>query len=115
MKVKADFITNSSSTAFYILNKTNEVKTLVDFVKENPELIEDFIREYGWYKNDSTYTQENLLKSAEENNCKFDAKRSTEVIFGDEDGTLIGHVFDYILRYGGESKSFKWRFKEYLR
>jgi hypothetical protein len=38
MKARFDFVTNSSSTAYMITNKTNHKKTLVDFVKENPEL-----------------------------------------------------------------------------
>ena len=36
-------------------------------------------------------------------------------IFGDEDGTVIGRIFDYILRDGGESKNFKWSFYGYNR
>jgi hypothetical protein len=38
-----------------------------------------------------------------------------EYIFGDEDGTLIGRIFDYILRDGGESENFKWIFYRYYR
>jgi hypothetical protein len=37
------------------------------------------------------------------------------ISFGDEDGDLLGKVYDYILREGGESKSFKWKFDEYNR
>lgn len=29
--------------------------------------------------------------------------------------TVIGHVFDYILRDGGSSSSFRWRYHESLR
>ena len=45
----------------------------------------------------------------------FKPREEKECIFGDEQETVIGKIFDYILRDGGESKSFKWRFKEYLR
>jgi len=113
MKIKDDFVTNSSSTAFIIYNNSNKELDLVDFVKENPELIEMFKKEYD-YLNDPKFTQEKLIESAKRENqtLKPDANYC---VFGDEDGTLIGHVFDYILRDGGSSKNFTWRFCEYLR
>jgi hypothetical protein len=120
VKVREDFVTNSSSTAYIITNTSDKKKTLVDFVKENPHLIEDFKNEYlnpRWYdeKYRSEYTQENLIKSAKENNLDFKPGEKLYCVFGDEDGTLIGRVFDYILRDGGSSHSFTWRFEEMLR
>jgi len=115
MKIKADFVTNSSSTAFIITNITNDTKDLVTFVKENPQLIKEFKREFHWYKIDPQYTQEKLIESAKQNNMKFKPKNKKYCVFGDEQGTLVGKVFDYMLRNGGTSKSFTWRFNEYLR
>ncbi len=111
MKLRTDLVTNSSSTSYTITNKTDKDKTLVDFVEENPELIEAFVERYSWHKDEPRFTQEQLIKSAESNNIKFPKYSSRTCEFGDENGTTIGHVFDYILRSGGESESFIWEFK----
>lgn len=115
MKMKKGFISNSSSSSFIIKNLTNEERSIVDFVKENPDLIEDFKNYYDWYKNDERFTQENLIDSATKNNIIFEPNEVKECIFGDEDGSLIGHVFDYQLRDGGRSESFSWYLHEMLR
>jgi hypothetical protein len=113
-KYRLGFVTNSSSTSFIIVNKSKGTLTLVDFVKENPHLIEDYKKQYDWYAKDPKFTQEKLIESAHANNETY-APGSTTVTFGDEDGTLIGQVFDYILRDGGSSKNFEWSFLEYNR
>lgn len=118
MRVRTGFVSNSSSTAFIITNKTKGVLSLVDFVRENPQLIEEFVKEYDWHKPEDGYNQEALLRSAEVDVSDHDrrlAPGDNYRIFGDESQTRIGEVFDYILRDGGESKSFAWRFEEYLR
>jgi len=115
MKIRKGFVSNSSSTSFIITNTSDEQKDLVDFVKENPELIKMFKKEFDWYREDSRYTQKTLIESARTNNIIFPANSKSTCIFGDESGTIVGHVFDYILRSGGHSENFKWKFKEYQR
>lgn len=111
MKTRLGFVSNSSSTSFIIYNNTNEDKSIADFALENLALAKQFNEDY--YEDVSV---EELLFSAEndyseeilkpgENNC----------VFGDEQGTTLGRVYDYILREGGSSKSFSWRFNEYCR
>lgn len=118
-KIRYGFVTNSSSTSFIIVNKTKYKKTLVDFVEENPQLIEQYVREYGGggrYGDDdaSNYNQERLLESARLENEDLHPGNNY-VIFGDEQGTYIGAIFDYILRDGGDSESFSWSFDQYHR
>jgi len=110
MKTRTGFVSNSSSTSFIITNKTDKDLTLVKFVKENIHLLDKWNKEYSY--DDSL---KELLLSAKENNFTFKAKSSEAYTFGDEDGTLIGRIFDYILREGGSSESFTWNFSEYYR
>ena len=118
MKIRTGFVSNSSSTAFIITNMSDSVKTIVDFVNETPWLIENFVEEYGQCE---CCSQGHLLVSAEEVLLTRPEERTWEpgeskyTIFGDEDGTLIGSVYDYILRDGGNSESFIWRYEEALR
>lgn len=110
MKSRDGFVSNSSSTSFIITNKKNKPLDLIDFVRENPQLIEQYNREY-----DQKIEFKDVLQSAKENNIKWWLKERKVCVFGDEQDTLIGRIFDYILRDGGSSKSFIWRYHEPCR
>lgn len=110
MKMRNGFVSNSSSTSFLIINKSDTKRTLVGFVVENPQLIEKYNKEYRY-----DISQYQLLFSASKNDIEWDPKEEKVVMFGDSDGTLIGRVFDYILRDGGDSENFYWEFNEYHR
>ena len=112
MKSRMGFVSNSSSTSFYITNHSKETKTLVDFVDENRQLADIFNDAYS-----DTITWVDLIYSApqERPDERWAPGEKKRITFGDESGTVIGRVFDYILREGGSSKSFSWEFDEYLR
>ena len=114
MKIRSGFVSNSSSSSFIITNKTDEDLDLVHFVKENPELVVDFREVYDWHTEEH-YNEEAMLSCAIHRDILLPAKSEDEHIFGDEDGDVLGAVFDYMLREGGESASFKWRFCQYYR
>lgn len=80
------------------------VKTLVDFVKETPWIIKAYRKEYG-HNNRKGHSQKDLIASAEANNITFAPGEKKLVIFGDEQGTLIGRVYDYMLRGRDVSKA----------
>ena len=109
MIIRTGLVSNSSSTAFIIYNKSPFVKNLTDFAQENIHLLHEFNNKYNY-----DYKEEDFIASVQGITMNLVPGRNA-VIFGDEDGTLIGHVFDYILRDGGYSESFSWQFEEYLR
>lgn len=130
MKVRQGFVSNSSSTVYIITNKTDKAKKVIDFVRENPQLVEKWNEEYGDLDEENvlpfvcgsllgygyTYTQLALEQSAIRDKDEiFEPHKSTEISFGDEEQTIIGRIFDYILREGGESESFIWKFSWYNR
>jgi len=114
MKVKSDFITNSSSTAFF-LTVYKDGLTAKEFVEK---LFEHGIKScMKSYFEDEEITQEDLINSLKQSYSEmFPAALGTHyVVFGDEQGPLAGRVFDYCLRGGFSNEKFMVAFAEHLR
>jgi len=109
MKIRHGFVSNSSSSSFIITNMSNEEKTLVDFIVENPQIIKEFRENFDWYKEEDGYTQEEMIKSAKDNNISFPPGDGF-YSFSNEGGILVEHVLRYI--YDGKSDNFKWKSEE---
>lgn len=108
MKRRFGFIANSSSTSFIIRNDTDEILTVKDFLLENKYLIQDYNTMYS-----DDYTLEECLQ---DETCNDEIKPGrNELKFGDEYATPINNIFDYILRDGGSSERFTWRFLKFDR
>lgn len=116
MKIRKGFVSNSSSTSFIVENLSDEKKTLFDFAKELSYMVQEFKDEYGGYEK---ITVESFLDSANLRGKRegefWNPKERIKIVFGDEEGTDIGVIFDYMLRSGGKSDNFKWNFHESLR
>jgi hypothetical protein len=114
MKTRTSFVANSSSCSFIIKNTSTEPKTLVDFVRENPEILDKFLAEFDWYQNreNEHFTLATMIEEAKEDSTVLQPGEDDEFEFGDNhgpySGQVIGHVYDYMLRDGGESESFTW-------
>jgi len=103
MKIRNGFVSNSSSSSFYIKNKTNSIKTLEDFANETSYLVEDFNEYYSW----ENRTVEDFMRGCDRG-IVWEPKEGKSISFGDEDGDTMGAIYDYMLRDKNETDSFSW-------
>ena len=99
MKIRKDLVTNSSSLVYLITNKTNEIKTLADFISENPE----FKYIFGEHKD----TQHKRIIGVYDETIiptEDDVDVENGCIYIDVDQSIATLVYDE----KGSSKSFTW-------
>lgn len=107
MKTRNGFVSNSSSTSFVIVNKTDKELPFIEFVKENKWLVERYLTSYGEEATVDGLFDEMCRDAGDEVPLQPGYNSYT---FGDEDGTTLGRVYDYALRDNEtSSKRFSWR------
>lgn len=115
MRVKIEFVTNSSSTCYLVQNisKTDNL-TARAFIDSIWPHIQDEMKYHEY-----NYTKEEILKSLIEEDKSFrdpiPPGGQEYMIWGDEQDTIVGRVFDYVLREGIETGLVRVSFDQHLR
>lgn len=113
MKLRTGFVSNSSSCSFVIKNLSDSPKTLEDFVRENPFLLQDY-EEWNYGKKcslDQFLEHLEMYKQFPNTDQKifsFYPHEEKEVEFDDHD--FVERMFHYALESGGSSVNFEWWF-----
>lgn len=124
MKQRSSFISNSSSTSFFIRNTSDKEKTTIDFVKEIGLVKADAFCDYFIHnRNKDQYIIDKffrlnpklifkaMLKDSKTNEyfVIFPPGEGEYIHFGSEHDDYLGMVFYYSLFTSGEnSESFMW-------
>lgn len=114
MRVRAGFVTNSSSTSFILtVHKKGLNLTAKEFVEDlwKSDKFLEYMKSYHFKD-----TKEEVLQALNVCYSYFPVvQESLEVVFGDEENNPAGCVFDYCLRPGYKTANFTIKFHEYRR
>ena len=103
MKIRLDFVTNSSSIAYVIRNRTNKEKTMLDFAKEIIHMLD----QYNEDNSEFPVTREEYLDEAEDYGWSVGPNSEAEIVLHWEND-FLGIILTQYLGHGS-SESFSWR------
>ncbi|MHA1769396.1 MAG: hypothetical protein ACTSV3_06040 [Candidatus Thorarchaeota archaeon] len=101
MKIRLDFVTNSSEVAYIIRNRTDTTKTLLDFIKELDHLIDKYNE-----RNDYPVSREDVYEDAEGRLWSVGPNEEAFLMLSWE-SDLLGIILAETLG-SGSSESFSW-------
>ncbi len=121
MKIRMGFISNSSSCSFIIDNHTGQPRTLVDFLRDNPEIFQQYLKEFeddikhmgmdwGGHAVDGL-TVESLWKSAAEYSQIIFPGRNY-LTFEDDAGLAEYVLHSMLSEMKSSNKNWSWEFHE---
>ena len=116
MKVKHDFVTNSSSTCYIIQVNVEQLDADVFLTKLLVD--EEFRSEVRSYDDNVDDLEQNALQIVEELESRYKfplSKGRHNATFGDEHGTIIGRTLDYCVREGFVCEDFEIMFDRHNR
>ncbi len=106
MKQRQGFVSNSSSSSFILTNLLEGNKVLLDFVRDNPELLEGYAKDCF-----NDYTQRDIELDAAKYVTIFPPGEEVRCYFSNEVDSKAEEMLRHMLEIGGNKEINGWRWE----